>query len=222
MAGKRCNKRTALFLGFEKDFVPRYGVWDQRLCLVPNGDFFHAVRDGQASIVTDDIVEFTEDGIRLGSGDVLEADIIITATGLELRVLGDVEISVDGQPIDISRTFSYKSMMFSDVPNLVSTFGYINASWTLKSDLTAEYCCRLLNHMAAAGMRQCTPRLPEHEQGMAGDDWIKGFSSGFIQRNLHLLPRQGTSWPWLNTQNYVLDSKTIGEGPIDDGVLEFS
>ena len=218
---KMARKDLGNYAEFEKNFVPRYGVWDQRLCLVPNADFFHAVRDGQASIVTDGIVEFTKDGIRLESGEILEAEIIVTATGLDLRVLGDVELRVDGEPIDISKTFSYKSMMFSDVPNLVSTFGYINASWTLKSDLTAEYSCRLLNHMASNGFRQCTPRLPEHEQGMTGEDWIKGFSSGYIQRKLHLLPRQGKEWPWLNTQNYILDRKTIGESPIDDGILKF-
>jgi len=205
---------------FEKHFVPSYDPWDQRLCLVPNGDFFHAIRDGRASIATDTIVEFTENGIHLESGEHLEADIIVTATGLDLRVLGDVQLSVDNQPIDIAQTFSYKSMMFSGVPNLVSTFGYINASWTLKADLTAEYSCRLLNHMAETGMRQCTPHL--HEQDMAGEDWIKGFSSGYIQRKLHLLPKQGSESPWLNTQNYALDKKTIGEGPIEDGFLQFT
>ncbi len=205
---------------FDKHFVPRYNPWEQRLCLVPNSDFFFAVRDGDASIVTDTIVEFTKSGIRLGSGEQLEADIIVTATGLDLRVLGDVRISVDDQPIEIAKTFSYKSMMFSDVPNLVSTFGYINASWTLKADLTAEYSCRLLNHMAETGMRQCTPRLKEHD--MAGNDWIDCFSSGYIQRKIHLLPRQGTASPWLNTQNYALDRKVIGEGPIEDGYLRFT
>ena len=222
---KRLLKMARKDLGdgvdFDKHFVPRYGVWDQRLCLVPNGDFFHAVRDGQASIVTDTIDEFTETGIRLSSGEQLDADIIVTATGLDLRVLGDVTISVDDRPINIAETFSYKSMMFSDVPNLVSTFGYINASWTLKADLTAEYSCRLLNHMAATGMRQCTPRLPAQDQDMAGEDWIDGFSSGYIQRKLHLLPKQGPASPWRNTQNYMLDRKIIGEGPIEDGVLEF-
>jgi cation diffusion facilitator CzcD-associated flavoprotein CzcO len=207
---------------FDKHFVPHYDPWDQRLCLVPNGDFFHAIRDRRASVVTDTIVEFTENGIRLGSGEQLETDIIVTATGLDLRVLGDVKISVDDQPIDISKTFSYKSMMFSDVPNLVSTFGYINASWTLKADLTAEYSCRLLNHMADTGMRQCTPRLQEHEREMDGADWIDCFSSGYIQRKMHLLPKQGTASPWLNTQNYALDRKVIGEGPIEDGFLQFT
>ena len=153
------TQRVGKGVDFDKHFVPRYDPWDQRLCLVPNGDFFHAIRDGRASVVTDTIAEFTENGIRLESGEELEADIIVTATGLDLCVLGDVQISVDDQPIDIARTFSYKSMMFSDVPNLVSTFGYINASWTLKADLTAEFSCRLLNHMTDTGMRQCTPRL---------------------------------------------------------------
>ena len=128
----------------------------------------------------------------------------------------------NSEPIDIAKTFSYKSMMFSDVPNLVSTFGYINASWTLKSDLTAEYSCRLLNHMAATGARQCTPRLRDDERGMAGEDWIANFSSGYIQRKMHLLPRQGTEWPWLNTQNYASDRETIGRGPVDDEFLQFS
>jgi cation diffusion facilitator CzcD-associated flavoprotein CzcO len=205
---------------FDKHFVPRYDPWDQRLCLVPNGDFFEAVRDGSASIVTDTIVEFTKDGISLESGEQLEADIIVTATGLDLRLLGDVEISVDGRPIDVSETFSYKSMMFADVPNLVSTFGYINASWTLKADLTAEYACRLLNHMKDTATRQCTPRLPS--QDMVGKDWIESFSSGYIQRKIHLLPKQGSEAPWLNTQNYALDRKAIGEGPIEDGVLQFT
>ena len=219
---KMARKDVGNEVDFDKHFVPTYSPWDQRLCLVPNSDFFHAVRDGDASIVTDTIAEFTETGISLDSGEHLEADIIVTATGLDLRVLGDVKISVDDETVDLSKTFSYKSMMFSDVPNLVSTFGYINASWTLKADLTAEYSCRLLNHMAETGMRQCTPRLREHEKDMAGGDWIQGFSSGYIQRKLHLLPRQGTAEPWRNTQNYILDRKTIGEGPLEDGCLQFT
>ena len=210
------------YADFDEHFVPRYGVWEQRLCLVPNGDFFHAVRDGQASIVTDTIDTFTEHGIRLESGEELDADIIVTATGLDLRVLGDVKLSVDGRPVDISKTFSYKSMMFSDVPNLVSTFGYINASWTLKSDLTAEYACRLINHMTETGARQCTPHLPAAERNLGDKDWIDGFSSGYIQRKVHLLPRQGANAPWRNTQNYALDRKTIGKGPIEDGYLRFT
>jgi len=219
---KMARKELGKGVDFDKHFVPGYDPWDQRLCLVPNGDFFHAIRDGRASVVTDTIAEFTENGIRLGSGEELEADIIVTATGLDLCVLGDVQISVDDQPIDISRTFSYQSMMFSDVPNLVSTFGYINASWTLKADLTAEFSCRLLNHMTATSMRQCTPRLRDDERDMAGKNWIEVFTSGYIQRKTHLLPRQGDKPPWVNTQDYALDKKTIGEGPLEDGFLQFT
>ncbi len=217
---KMARKDLGKDVDFDKHFVPRYNPWDQRICLVPNSDFFHAVRDGHASVITDTIDEFTENGIRLASGDVLEADIIVTATGLDLRVLGDVKIFVDDRPVDISETFSYKSMMFSDVPNLVSTFGYINASWTLKADITAEYSCRLLNHMRATGMRQCTPRLPE--QGMVVRDWLTDFSSGYLQRKMHLLPKQGDTPPWTNTQNYALDKKIIREHSVDDGVLKFT
>jgi len=177
---KMARKELGKGVDFDKHFVPRYDPWEQRLCLVPNGDFFHAIRDGRASIVTDTIAEFTENGIRLESGEELAADIIVTATGLDLCVLGDVEISVDDRPVDIAETFSYKSMMFSDVPNLISTFGYINASWTLKADLTAEFSCRLLNHMTATGMRQCIPRLRNHERDMTGKNWIESFSSGYI------------------------------------------
>jgi cation diffusion facilitator CzcD-associated flavoprotein CzcO len=219
---KMARKELGNGVDFDRHFVPSYDPWDQRLCLVPNGDFFEAVREGRASVVTDTIAEFTENGIRLESGQALEADIIVTATGLDLRVLGDVQISVDDQPVDISRTFSYKSMMFSDVPNLVSTFGYINASWTLKADLTAEFSCRLLNHMTDTGMRQCTPRLRDDERNMAGKDWIDCFSSGYIQRKVHLLPKQGDQPPWVNTQNYVRDKKIIGEDPLEDGFLQFT
>jgi len=205
-----------------KHFTPRYNPWDQRLCLVPNNDLFRAIRSGKASVVTDQIETFTEGGILLRSGDELEADIIVTATGLELQLLGGVQFAVDGQPVDFSTTYSYKSMMFSDVPNLISTFGYINASWTLKADLTAEYACRLLNHMQSTGFRQCTPRLRDEDRDMPAADWISDFSSGYIRRKMHLLPRQGDREPWLNTQNYARDKKSLRNGEIEDGVLEFS
>ncbi len=217
---KMARKELGKNIDFDKHFAPSYNPWDQRICLVPDSDFFHAVRDGRASVVTDTIDAFTANGIRLDSGEVLEADIIVTATGLDVRVLGDVEIFVDDCPVDISETFSYKSMMFSDVPNLVSTFGYINASWTLKADITAEYACRLLNHMTETGMRQCTPRV--QEQGMVGRDWLPNFSSGYLQRKKHLLPKQGDRPPWVNTQDYALDKKVIREHPVDDGVLQFT
>ena len=217
---KMARKELGDDVDFDRNFTPHYNPWDQRLCLVPDSDFFHAVRDGRASVVTDTVDAFTENGIRLESGDVLSADIIVTATGLDLSVLGDVQLFVDDKPVDIADTFSYKSMMFSGVPNLVSTFGYINASWTLKADLTAEYVCRLLNHMRDTGRRQAVPELPV--EGMAGRAWIENFSSGYIQRKMHLLPKQGDHAPWTNTQNYALDSKIVRNGPIDDGILRFS
>jgi len=205
----------------ERHFTPSYNPWDQRLCLVPNGDFFQAIRTGKASVVTDEIVSFTNTGILLKSGEELPADIIVTATGLNLRVLGDIQFEVDGQTVDISRTYSYKAMMYSDMPNVISTFGYINASWTLRADLTAEYACRLVNHMDTIGMRQCTPRLRDEDQEMPGLPWIKNFSSGYIQRRTHLMPKQGNRAPWVNTQNYDLDKKMIRDGEVADDVLEF-
>ena len=206
---------------FDRHFAPRYDPWDQRLCLVPNADFFHAVRDGHASVVTDRIETFTERGIRLESGKELEADIIVTATGLDLCVLGGANFFVNGKPVDFSSTYSYKSMMFSDVPNLVSTFGYINASWTLKADLTAEFACRVINHMDEQQARIAVPRLRDEDRNMPADDWIKDFSSGYIRRKIHLLPRQGDRAPWTNTQDYLADRKIIRETPVDDGVLRF-
>ena len=207
---------------FEKNFVPSYPPWDQRLCLVPNADFFHAVRDGKASVVTDTIDAFTEKGILLGSGREIEADIIVTATGLELCVLGDVQLRVDGEPVHIPDTWSYKSMMFSGVPNMISTFGYINASWTLKADLTAEYACRILHHMDKTGATMCMPTLRDEDKDMPALDWIRDFSSGYIRRRIHLLPKQGDRAPWTNTQDYLADRKSLREEPVDDGVLLFS
>jgi cation diffusion facilitator CzcD-associated flavoprotein CzcO len=189
---------------------------------VPNGDLFEAIKSGKASIVTDYIDTFTEKGILLQSGRELAADIIITATGLNLVMLGGAEIVVDGQPVEFPQTFTYKGMMYSDVPNLVSTFGYINASWTLRADLTAEYVCRLLNHMDRKGVRQCTPRLRDSDQGMAARPWIEDFSSNYMQRKMHLLPKQGDREPWLNPQNYGRDKKMIRKGKLEDGALVFN
>jgi cation diffusion facilitator CzcD-associated flavoprotein CzcO len=210
--------------GYDVDthFTPRYDPWDQRLCLVPNSDLFKTISAGKASVVTDEIDTFTEDGIRLASGDTLEADIIVTATGLDLRVMGGVEFRVDGEAVDFARTFTYKGIMSSGVPNMVSTFGYINASWTLRADLTARYFCRLVNHMDQYGFRQCTPTLRPEDEGMQSHPWIIGFSSGYIQRVLPRLPMQGDREPWLNPQNYAKDKKLFRESEIDDGVLVFA
>jgi len=205
----------------EKHFTPRYNPWDQRLCLVPDSDLFHAIKSGKASVVTDHIDTFTEKGILLKSGEELDADIIITATGLDLVVLGGMRFIVDGKPVNFPDTVSYKGMMYSDVPNLISTFGYINASWTLHADLIAEYACRLINHMDANGYRQSTPVVSAEYKDMQTLPWISEFSSGYIQRVMHLFPKQGDREPWINTQNYKLDKKVLRHGPIDDGVLSF-
>jgi cation diffusion facilitator CzcD-associated flavoprotein CzcO len=205
----------------DKHFTPHYNPWDQRLCLVPNSDFFIAIRSGKASVVTGQIDTITESGIRLQSEEEVEADIIVTATGLDLLVLGGVQFVVDDEPIDFARTVSYKGVMYSGVPNLMSTFGYINASWTLRADLTAEYFCRLLNFMEAGGYRQCTPRLRSEDSAMQMQPWITGFSPGYIQRALDRLPKQGDRDPWINPQNYRADKKMFREGALDDGVLEF-
>ncbi|MEY4025357.1 MAG: hypothetical protein RL438_870 [Actinomycetota bacterium] len=205
-----------------KHFTPSYNPWDQRLCLVPNGDFFKAMREGKASVVTDHITSFTETGIQLASGEHLDADIIITATGLELVTLGEMDFFVDGNQVDFAKTWTYKGFAYSDIPNLASTFGYINASWTLRSDLTAEYVCRLLNHMRKKGVAQCTPRLREQDRNMKERPWIDGFSSGYMQRMMHRMPRQGDHEPWINPQNYRRDKKMFKHSPVDDGVMQFS
>ncbi len=200
-------------------FTPRYNPWDQRLCLVPDGDLFEAIREGRASVVTDQIESFTEKGIVLRSGGELEADLIVTATGLDLLVMNGLEISVDGRPVDPAKTMAYKGMMYRDVPNLASAFGYTNASWTLKCDLTCEYVCRLLNHMEKQGYAQCTPR--NDDPSVREEPWID-FSSGYVQRALDKFPKQGSKRPWKLYQNYALDIISLGFGRIDDGTLQFT
>jgi monooxygenase len=200
-------------------FKPRYGPWDQRLCLVPDGDLFEAISEGRASIVTDQIDTFTEKGIRLASGRELEAELIVTATGLNLLALGGMEIAVDGREVSLPETLMYKGMMLSGVPNLALAFGYTNASWTLKCDLTCEYVCRLLNCMDANGYRQCRPR--ERDPSMPDEPFID-FSSGYVQRAIDRFPRQGTSAPWRLYQNYALDIFSLKFGPIEDQAIEFS
>jgi cation diffusion facilitator CzcD-associated flavoprotein CzcO len=203
-------------------FTPPYNPWDQRLCLVPNGDLFAAIRDGKASVVTDHIETFTTTGIRLKSGDELHADIVVTATGLNLVTLGEVVIEVDGEPVDFSTTWTYKGFMYSDVPNLASSFGYINASWTLRADLICHYVCRLLNHMAATGTEQCTARLRSTDAGMPASPWIQDFSAGYMERMMDRMPKQGDREPWINPQNYTRDKKMFAKDPVEDGVMRFT
>lgn len=217
----RGGVRQALGPDYDVDthFTPRYDPWDQRVCLVPDGDLFAALKAGRASMVTDHIDTFTPRGIRLKSGRELEADIVVTATGLELQVLGGVQLDVDGMPVDPAGTFNYKGLMFSDVPNLASTFGYTNASWTLKSDLTAGYVCRLLNHMERCGWTQCTPR--NTDPALKPQPWLD-FSSGYVQRAVARFPKQGSRAPWRVHQNYVCDLFSLRFGAVDDGVMKFS
>jgi monooxygenase len=200
-------------------FTPRYNPWDQRLCLVPDGDLFKAIREKRASVVTSEIDTFTKNGIRLKDGSELEADIIITATGLVLQILGGMQVSVDGVPIDFSKKLLYKGMMYSDVPNLASAFGYTNASWTLKCDLTCEYVCRLINHMDRHNYRQCMPH--NDDPSIAALPHLE-FTSGYVQRSIANLPKQGSRRPWRLYQNYALDIVSLRLGKVDDGVMQYS
>jgi monooxygenase len=201
-----------------KHFTPKYNPWDQRLCLVPDSDLFNAIRDGRATVVTDQIETFTERGLQLKSGEHLDADIVVTATGLVLKLMSGLQLTVDGAPVDLSKTIAYKGMMYSDVPNLASAFGYTNASWTLKCDLTSEYVCRLLKHMDQHGYAQCTPRVNDPE--LTPEPAID-FTSGYVLRALHTLPRQGSKTPWRLHQNYFKDLSMFRFGRVDDGTMEF-
>jgi len=203
-------------------FTPTYNPWDQRLCLIPNGDLFKAINSGQASVVTDQIDTFTPTGIKLESGEHLDADIIVTATGLQLVTVGDMDFSVDGEAVDFSERWSYKGLAYSDIPNMVSTFGYINASWTLRADLTCEWVCRVLNHMTETGTDVVTARLRPSDNDMPRRPWIDDFSSGYMQRMMALMPKQGDREPWLNTQRVSEDRKLIADAPIADDVLQFT
>jgi monooxygenase len=217
----RTGVRRALPDGYDVDthFKPNYDPWDQRLCLVPDGDLFEAISDGRAEVVTDRIAGFTETGIALESGAELEADLIVTATGLNLLFLGGMELVLDGAEVDLPTAFIYRGMMLSGVPNLVFTVGYSNASWTLKADLVAEYVCRLLSHMDARGYNRCVPEV--------GDDPITerpllALNSGYVLRSLHEFPKQGSKTPWRLHQNYPLDLGTLRLSAIDDGTMKFS
>ena len=199
-------------------FNPRYKPWDQRLCLVPDGDLFKTLSDGGAEIVTAEIDRFTERGIRLRDGSELEADVIITATGLNLMPFGGARFAVDGREVELPRTMAYKSMMLSDVPNFLYTIGYTNISWTLKADLVAEYACRLINHMDANGLRRA---VPERDPSVAERPFMD-FEPGYVLRVLDQLPRQGAERPWRLSMSYMIDVFAIRHGQVDDGVLQFT
>jgi monooxygenase len=207
--------------GYDIDthFTPRYDPWDQRLCLVPDGDLFAAIGSGRASVVTDRIDTFTERGLRLASGTELEADVIVTATGLNLLALGGTQLVVDGREIELPETMGYKGMMLSGVPNMTMMLGYTNASWTLKCDLTCKYMCRLLNHMDEHGYRQCVPE--NHDPTVLEQPFID-FSSSYVLRSIEEFPKQGSKAPWQLRQNYPLDIISLKRHPLEDGAMQFS
>ena len=200
-------------------FTPRYKPWDQRVCLVPDGDLFKSIRGGKVHVVTDTVQTFEPEGIRLGSGAILEADVVVTATGLDLLGFGGMALSVDGKPVEIGKTMSYKGMMLAGVPNLAYVIGYTNASWTLKSDLTGAFVCRVLRHMQRSGAVICIPKMPSSD--VQQQPWVD-FSSGYIQRSLEQFPVQGSSTPWRLNQNYLRDLLDLRFGALQDGVLQFS
>jgi monooxygenase len=207
--------------GYDIDthFKPSYDPWDQRMCLVPNGDLFEAISAERASVVTDQIDTFTERGIRLRSGAELDADLIVTATGLNLLALGGMQLAVDGSEVDVSETMSYKGMMLSGVPNLAIAFGYTNASWTLKADLTCAYVCRLLNHMDQHRYVQCTP---SNDDPSIEEQPFIDFSSSYVQRSIEQFPKQGSKAPWRLYQNYALDILALKFGAVEDGAMRFA
>ncbi|UQN08507.1 NAD(P)/FAD-dependent oxidoreductase [Deinococcus sp. QL22] len=218
---QRLHQSAQEYLGHHFDaamFTPTYNPWDQRVCAVPDGDLFVAIRDGRASIVTDTIKRFTSVGIELSSGKALDADLVVTATGLKLNVLGNILFTVDERPIDVPRTLVYKGMMLSGVPNFAYAFGYTNSSWTLKAELTADYVCRLLNHMDGHGLTSVVPQADPsvEEQPMLN------FSSGYVTRSAHALPKQGSKRPWQVYQNYLLDKYTMQLSPLNDATLKFT
>ena len=203
----------------DPDFMPSYNPWEQRLCLVPDSDLFNTLKAGKGSVITDHIKTITETGIELESGKFIECDFIVKATGISLLTLGDGQFSVDGEPVNLADSFCYEGMMFSGVPNLASIFGYINASWTLRADLIAEYVCRIINHMGKSGMRQATP-TPQDE--MEPRPFIDCFQAGYLLRVIDDLPKQGDRDPWLNAQDYKRDKKVFPTKPVDDGHMIFS
>jgi cation diffusion facilitator CzcD-associated flavoprotein CzcO len=207
--------------GYDIDthFTPRYNPWDERMCVVPDGDLFKAITAGTASVVTDHVDTFTETGIRLRSGAELDADIIVAATGLELQFVGGIELTVDGEPVELANRLTYKGMMLEGVPNLALAIGYTNASWTLKCDLTCRYVCRLLNHLRDTDRRQCTP--VNHDTSVVAEPLL-GLQSGYIQRAADRLPSQGSKFPWRVYQSFLQDYRATKMANVDDGVMEFS
>lgn len=223
--------KDALYKGIEKalgpgydkaSFTPPYDPWDQRLCLVPDDDLFRAMKAGKASVVTGHIAAFEKGGVRLQSGDLIEADIIVTATGLKLAIAGKIAISHNGEPVQFHERYYYKGCMFSNLPNLAVVFGYLNASWTLRADINSDYVCRVLNHMRATGSDMATPVLTSADEAKIVEDDIFDFSSGYIQRGKAIMPKNAIDYPWRLNQEYVVDRKRMASDPLLDGLLTFT
>ncbi len=216
----RWAARRQLPPGYEVDrhFKPAYDPWDQRMCVVPDGDLFKAIRHGRAELVTDTVETFTEHGIDLGSGRELAADVVVTATGLNLLGLAGLDLTVDGQTVHVPDRLAYKSLMLEDVPNMAFTIGYTNASWTLKADLTSEYVCRVLNHMDATGRQVC---VPHNSDPSVAHEPLIDLAAGYIQRSIAEMPKQGSKAPWRLRQNYARDILPLRHGKLEDGVLQF-
>ena len=221
---KALHKRILKSMGKNydlKDFTPPYDPWDQRLCLVPDDDLFAAMKAGKASVVTDNIEKFEKKGVRLKSGKLLEADIIVTATGLSLAVAGKIKVSMDGKPVNFADHYYYKGCMFGNIPNLAVVFGYLNASWTLRADVNSHYVCRVLNRMEETGTQIAVPDLPPEKEATLEEDDLFDFSSGYIQRGKHIMPKSAVAYPWRLNQEYVTDRKILRDSPIEDGHLVF-
>ncbi|MCK0129331.1 NAD(P)/FAD-dependent oxidoreductase [Erythrobacter sp. F6033] len=217
------NIEKALGDDFDRaTFTPPYDPWDQRVCLVPDDDLFKAMKSGKAEVVTGHIEKFEKGGVRLKSGDFLDADIVITATGLKLAIAGKIAVSHNGEPVKFEDRFYYKGCMFSNLPNLAVVFGYLNASWTLRADINSDYVCRLLNQMRATGTDMATPILTPADEAAIVEDDIFDFSSGYIQRGKHIMPRNSIEYPWRLNQEYVIDRKRMADDPVNDGLMTFT
>ncbi|WP_169545393.1 flavin-containing monooxygenase [Sneathiella aquimaris] len=205
----------------ETHFTPSYRPWRQRLAFVPNGDLFSAINDGKASVVTDHIEQITENGISLKSGASLDADIIITATGFNLSVLGDIEFVIDGQELDFADTWAHRGIMFSGIPNMAWVFGYLRTSWTMRANLVSEFVCKLLKHMDEKGVKRVTPQLREEDKDMPKLPFVdeENFNAGYLMRNMHLMPKQGNRQPWIFSQDYYREKDEIPEADLEDGTL---
>ena len=208
-------------INVDQHLTPKYNPWDQRLCLIPDGNLYDVLKNKKAEIVTDEIIEFNEFGIHLKSGRQIDSDIIITATGLNLQIMGGATIKIDNEEVDLSKCWTYKGIMISDIPNMVSTFGYINASWTLRADLISEWVCKLINFMDQERSKSVTPIANDTVNWPEPKDWIDDFSSGYMKRAMKNFPKQSKSQPWINSQDYRLEKKLFNQALRDAKALVF-